>query len=102
VVHHPRAELLHLVHDLGLPVREVVEGEERDEGDEEPDRGGDESLGDAAGDARIIPVMVPSRPSSGAAVTIVSRAQSQRPSACSIMVASSAARDSTHHAGRAR
>ena len=48
MVHHPRAELLHLVHDLALPVREVVEGEERDEGDEEPDRGGDEGLGDAA------------------------------------------------------
>jgi hypothetical protein len=45
--------------------------------------------------------MVPSRPSSGAAVTMVSRAQSQRPSACSIRVASSAARDSTHHVGRA-
>ena len=35
VVDDPRAELLHLVHDLGLAVREVVEGEERDERDEE-------------------------------------------------------------------
>src|SRR5260221_129654 len=45
------AEPLHLVHDLGLALREVVEGEERDEGDEEAERGGDERLGDAAGDA---------------------------------------------------
>ena len=46
-----------------------------------------------------MPVMVPSRPSSGAAVTIVSRTHSQRPSDCSITAASSPARDSTHQAG---
>src|SRR5437870_3439685 len=50
--------------------------------------------------ARTMPVIVPSRPKSGAAVTMVSRIHSQRPSDCSIRVASSAALDSTHHAGR--
>src|SRR5258708_24311523 len=51
VIDEAGAEPLHLVHDLGLALREVVEGEERDEGDEEAERGGDERLGDAAGDA---------------------------------------------------
>src|SRR5260221_5331709 len=51
---------------------------------------------------RTIAVIVPSSPSSGAAVTIVSRAHSQRPIAVSIRLASSVARDSTHQAGRVR
>ncbi len=50
-IHHPRPELLHLVHDLGQAVGEVVEGEQRDQRDEQPDRGGDQRLRDAAGHA---------------------------------------------------
>src|SRR6266404_4317038 len=41
----------HLVHDLGLAVREKIEGEERDERDEKPEGRRDERLRDTAGDA---------------------------------------------------
>src|SRR5690349_5704613 len=54
VVDEARAQPLHLVHDLRLALRKVVESEKRDEGDEKAERGGDERLGDAAGDAARI------------------------------------------------
>src|SRR5208282_814836 len=54
MIDHPSAEALHLVHHLRLPIREIVEREEGDECDEQPDGGRDQGFGDTTRNAARI------------------------------------------------